>query len=110
MFGTFTNPYIPYFIPYHYVLSHGAQVHWYRRQRRLDYGQQEKHDDYSDRVKSILGNEDILSDQAVKDSSIIYLHDLVRSAMNKGAGPQVFYHLCGNHETDYKLTNNQLVL
>ena len=58
---------------------------------------------------SVLGNNDIFSDQAVNDYSIKYLHDFVKSAMNKGAGPQVFYHLCGNHETDYKLFKDRLV-
>ena len=58
---------------------------------------------------SVLGNNDILSDQAVNDYSIRYLQDFVRGAMNKGAGPQLFYHLCGNHETDYNLLKDRLV-
>jgi uroporphyrinogen decarboxylase len=58
---------------------------------------------------SVLGNNDIFSDQAVNDYSIRYLNDFVKSAMNRGAGPQVFYHLCGNHETDYKLFKDRIV-
>jgi uroporphyrinogen decarboxylase len=58
---------------------------------------------------SVLGNNDIFSDDAVNEFSIRYLHDFVDGALRKGAGPQVFYHLCGNHETDYKLFRDRLI-
>jgi uroporphyrinogen decarboxylase len=57
---------------------------------------------------SVLGNNDIFCDQDVNDLSVKFLHDFVHSAMMKGAGPQLFYHLCGNHETDYKLFKEKL--
>ncbi len=52
---------------------------------------------------SVLGNNDIFSDQAVLDFSAKYLRKLVDGGFRRGAGPQVFYHMCGNHETDYKV-------
>ncbi len=52
---------------------------------------------------SVLANNDIFSDATVNELSIKYLNSFVNSALRKGAGPQVLYHLCGNHETDYKL-------
>ena len=52
---------------------------------------------------SVLANNDVFSDQMVADFSAKYLRKLVDGAFRKGAGPQVFYHLCGNHETDYKV-------
>ncbi|MCE5296877.1 MAG: hypothetical protein LLG16_07230 [Euryarchaeota archaeon] len=55
---------------------------------------------------SVLANNDIFSDQDVKDLSVKYLKTFVNKALRKGAGPQLLYHLCGNHETDYKLFND----
>ncbi len=58
---------------------------------------------------SVLGNNDIFCDQAVKEFSARYLKKLVDGAFRKGAGPQVFYHMCGNHETDYKIFKETLM-
>jgi len=58
---------------------------------------------------SVLGNNDIFSDQAVNEFSARYLKRLVDQGFRKGAGPQVFYHMCGNHETDYKLFKDTLM-
>jgi uroporphyrinogen decarboxylase len=52
---------------------------------------------------SVLANNDIFSDTDVNDLSVKYLNTFVDQALRKGAGPQLLYHLCGNHETDYKL-------
>ncbi len=58
---------------------------------------------------SVLGNNDVFSDQMVIDFSAKYLRELVSQAFRRGAGPQVFYHMCGNHETDYKVFKDYLV-
>ncbi len=58
---------------------------------------------------SVLGNNDIFSDQAVLDYSAKYLRKLVEGAFRKGAGPQLFYHMCGNHETDYKVFKDVVI-
>lgn len=58
---------------------------------------------------SVLGNNDIFSDEMVRDFSGKYLNEFVTKCFMKGAGPQVFYHLCGNHETDYKVLKELMV-
>jgi uroporphyrinogen decarboxylase len=58
---------------------------------------------------SVLANNDVFSDQMVIDFSAKYLRKLVDGAFRKGAGPQVFYHMCGNHETDYKVFKQHLM-
>ncbi len=58
---------------------------------------------------SVLANNDIFSDADVHDLSVLFLKDFVRKSLEKGAGPQILYHLCGNHETDYKLFKDELV-
>ena len=58
---------------------------------------------------SVLGNNDIFSDEMVRDFSAKYLHEFVLKCLNKGAGPQVFYHLCGNHCTDFKVLKEHMV-
>jgi uroporphyrinogen decarboxylase len=60
-------------------------------------------------VGSVLGNNDIFSDEAVKTYSADNMKYFVDQAFRKGAGPQVFYHLCGNHTTDYKVFKDTLV-
>jgi uroporphyrinogen decarboxylase len=57
---------------------------------------------------SVLANNDIFSDTDVNDLSVKYLNTFVDQALRKGAGPQLLYHLCGNHETDYKLFKDQV--
>jgi len=58
---------------------------------------------------SVLANNDIFSDADVKELSVNYLHEFVDKSLKKGAGPQILYHLCGNHETDYKLFKDRLI-
>ncbi|HHT75987.1 MAG TPA: uroporphyrinogen decarboxylase family protein [Methanomassiliicoccaceae archaeon] len=58
---------------------------------------------------SVLANNDVFSDQMVADFSAKYLRKLVDGSFRKGAGPQIFYHLCGNHETDYKVFRERVV-
>lgn len=58
---------------------------------------------------SVLANNDIFSDADVNELSVRYLHDFVDKSLKKGAGPQILYHLCGNHETDYKLFKDRVI-
>ena len=58
---------------------------------------------------SVLANNDIFCDADINELSVRYLKDFVHKSLMKGAGPQVLYHLCGNHETSYKLFRDSLV-
>jgi len=58
---------------------------------------------------SVLANNDVFSDKDVNELSVNYLRDFVDKSLRKGAGPQILYHLCGNHETDYKLFKERLI-
>ncbi|HSA36021.1 MAG TPA: uroporphyrinogen decarboxylase family protein, partial [Methanomassiliicoccales archaeon] len=58
---------------------------------------------------SVLGNNDIFSDDMVREFSGKYLNEFVTKCFDNGAGPQVFYHFCGNHETDYKVLKEEIV-
>lgn len=58
---------------------------------------------------SVLANNDIFSDADIEDLSARYLHKFVDKCLRKGAGPQVLYHLCGNHETSYKMFKDKLI-
>ena len=60
-------------------------------------------------VGSVLANNDIFSDEAVKKYSADNMKYYVDQCFRRGAGPQVFYHLCGNHETDYKVFKDTLM-
>jgi uroporphyrinogen decarboxylase len=60
-------------------------------------------------VGSVLANNDIFSDDAVEEYSAKMMRYYVDQCFRKGAGPQVFYHLCGNHETDYKVFPDNLI-
>ena len=60
-------------------------------------------------VGSVLANNDIFSDEGVEEYSVKNMYYYVSNCFKRGAGPQVFYHLCGNHETDYKLFKDGLM-
>lgn len=60
-------------------------------------------------VGSVLGNNDIFSDEGVERYSVKNMYRYVDGCFKHGAGPQVFYHLCGNHQTDYKLFKDGLM-
>jgi len=57
---------------------------------------------------SILANNDLLPDELVEEFSAKKMGYYVDQCFRRGAGPQVFYHLCGNHETDYKVFKKSL--
>ncbi len=69
----------------------------------------ERYGDAAITTGSVLGNNDIFSDQMVKEFSGKYLNEFVMKCFENGAGPQVFYHFCGNHETDYKVLKEEIV-
>jgi uroporphyrinogen decarboxylase len=60
-------------------------------------------------VGSVLANNDIFADEQVEEFSAKTMGYYVDQCFRKGAGPQVFYHLCGNHETDYKVFKKNLL-
>jgi uroporphyrinogen decarboxylase len=55
---------------------------------------------------SVLANNDIFSDEAVREYSVNNMRYYIDKCFRGGAGPQIFYHCCGNHETDYKEFHN----
>ncbi len=59
-------------------------------------------------VGSVLANNDIFADEQVEEFSAKKMGYYVDQCFRKGAGPQVFYHLCGNHETSYKVFKDNL--
>ncbi len=60
-------------------------------------------------VGSVLANNDIFSDDDVEKYSAKMMRYYVDKSFRGGAGPQLFYHLCGNHETDYKRFKENLI-
>ena len=60
-------------------------------------------------VGSVLANNDIFADEQVEEYSAKKMGYYVDQCFRKGAGPQIFYHLCGNHETSYKVFKDNLV-
>ncbi len=60
-------------------------------------------------VGSVLANNDIFADEQIREFSAKRMKRYVDQSFRKGAGPQIFYHLCGNHETSYKVFKEQLV-
>lgn len=60
-------------------------------------------------VGSVLANNDIFADQQIQEYSADKMRHYVDQCFRKGAGPQIFYHLCGNHETSYKVFKDTLI-
>jgi uroporphyrinogen decarboxylase len=59
---------------------------------------------------SVLENSDTMSPETIKDISPPALEKLVKGCLTKGAGPQIFYHFCGNRALDYELYVNDIVI
>jgi uroporphyrinogen decarboxylase len=57
-------------------------------------------------VASVLANNDIFSDEAIREFSVKYMRQYIDKSFRGGAGPQIFYHCCGNQETSYKEFHN----
>jgi len=60
-------------------------------------------------IGSVLANNDIFDDESVRKYSARTMRKLVNTAFRGGAGPQLFYHMCGNHMTDYPVFLDELV-
>ena len=60
-------------------------------------------------VGSVLANNDIFADEQVEEFSAKKMAHYVDHCFRRGAGPQIFYHMCGNHETSYKVFRDNLV-
>jgi uroporphyrinogen decarboxylase len=60
-------------------------------------------------VGSVLANNDIFADEQVEEFSAKKMGYYVDQCFRRGAGPQIFYHMCGNHETSYKVFKKNLV-
>lgn len=52
---------------------------------------------------AVFENSDTMSPDTIREISPPALNTLVRGCLVKGAGPQIFYHFCGNHKDDYML-------
>jgi len=50
-----------------------------------------------------LAGTDLLPNDKIKEFGVDYCRELVKGALRRGAGPQVWYHLCGNHAKDWEL-------
>lgn len=50
---------------------------------------------------AVLENSDTMSPDMIRRISPPTLKSLVKKCLSKGAGPQIFYHFCGNHKDDY---------
>ncbi|MBE6525050.1 MAG: hypothetical protein E7Z66_00560 [Thermoplasmata archaeon] len=58
---------------------------------------------------AVFENSDTMSPATIKRLSPPALTSLVKKCLTKGAGPQVFYHFCGNHKDDYHLYPGNII-
>ncbi|MCQ2052582.1 MAG: hypothetical protein MJZ03_01400 [archaeon] len=58
---------------------------------------------------AVLENSDTMSPDMIRRISPPTLKSLVKKCLSKGAGPQIFYHLCGNHKDDYMLYPSTII-
>jgi len=54
-------------------------------------------------VGSVTANSEILSPKQVKEFNFNYVYDAVKRSLKVGAGPGVYYHLCGDHSLDWQI-------
>jgi uroporphyrinogen decarboxylase len=52
---------------------------------------------------SVTAGDETLSPEQCRKFNIVYLADMVKRAKKNGAGPTVFYHLCGSHKLDWPI-------
>lgn len=52
---------------------------------------------------STVAGSDIMGPKQVKEYGVKYNQELVRKSLKIGAGPQIWYHHCGNHSKDWEL-------
>ena len=54
-------------------------------------------------IGGVLANTDLLQPAKVKEFGMDYHVKLVKKAFKYGAGPQLWYHMCGNHARDWQI-------
>jgi len=60
-------------------------------------------------IGGVLANSDLLSTPKIKEFGLDYHIKLVNKAFKGGAGPQLWYHLCGNHSKDYQIWKDEIM-
>ena len=60
-------------------------------------------------IGGVLANSDLLAPAKVKEFGLDYHIKLVKAAFKGGAGPQLWYHLCGNHSKDYQIWKDEIM-
>lgn len=58
---------------------------------------------------AVFANSDVMSPDTIDQLAPGNIEYLVKQAFMRGAGPQVFYHFCGNHAGDYHLFTDRIV-
>ena len=58
---------------------------------------------------AVLANNDIFDTETIADLAPDNLRYMVNECFKRGAGPQVFYHFCGNHQDDYRVFVDKIV-
>lgn len=58
---------------------------------------------------AVFANSDIMDPATIEALSPHNIVHLVKQAFMRGAGPQIFYHFCGNHGDDYHLFTDTLI-
>lgn len=58
---------------------------------------------------AVLENSDTMSPKTIGEISPPALEKLVKGCLTKGAGPQIFYHFCGNRESDFMLYPKKII-
>jgi uroporphyrinogen decarboxylase len=57
----------------------------------------------------VLSNTTVLKANLVKELAVDYHRQLVRKSFRGGAGPQLWYHLCGDHSLDFELWKEVMI-
>jgi uroporphyrinogen decarboxylase len=52
---------------------------------------------------SVFASSEVLSPKMCREFHIAYLKEMVERALQAGAGPGIFYHICGDHSLDWRL-------
>ena len=58
---------------------------------------------------AVFENSDTMPPETIAEISPPALTSLVKKCMKNGAGPQIFYHFCGNHKDDYMLYREHIL-
>jgi uroporphyrinogen decarboxylase len=129
----FAKQYLPgYFVPIHWTFCLTAMTAemmgvdkfmlWTLKQPKVCHGLMKKVTDTSTNgaialakrygfammvIGGVLANSDLLPVAKVKEFGLDYHVKHVKDAFKGGAGPQLWYHLCGNHNRDYMIWKDE---